>query len=154
MVKVENPIKESGVSRNMTHENNNYHEGDKIQVTVNCSSNEVDKTYTVGMHLGKPYAIVSIGLGCQCYSNWELISCVKDNMANINKLTKAQKEAWGKDQQALYQVGINDANGELTNDSVAVKALARVMHKALVTQAEADIKEAEDEAKAEAVKGK
>lgn len=89
---------------------------------------------------------------CHCDYGWKFVSSANKTMAV--KLTKAQKEAWSKDQQALYAVGINDANGELASQATAVAALVKVNHKALVAQAEADIAEAEAEEAKEKAKSK
>jgi len=72
-------------------------------------------------------------------------------MANVITLTRAQKEAWSKDQQALYRVSLVDTNGEFIGSDAVAKAVARVNKSALVAQAESDIKEAE-EAEKEALK--
>lgn len=89
---------------------------------------------------------------CTCDYAWELISSAEETMAVINKLTKAQKESWTKDQQALYQVGITDSSGNVNGSPITIEALVRVNRKALVAQAESDI--AEQKAEEEAAKAK
>ncbi len=79
---------------------------------------------------------------------FELVSNVNKAMANLNELTKEQKLAFSKDQQALYQVGITDSCGNI-NSTQAIKDLVRVNRKALVEQAQADIAEIEEAEKIE-----
>ncbi len=81
-------------------------------------------------------------------SSLELISGVNETMANLIELTKEQKLAFSKDQQALYRVGITDSCGNI-NSTQAIKDLVRVNRKALVEQAQADIAEIEEAEKIE-----
>lgn len=81
---------------------------------------------------------------CHCYRSWVRVEKAMDSTI---QLTKEQELAFSKEQKALYKTGIVDSNGNY-NSTSALKALMRVNYKALVAQAEADIKEIEDAAKA------
>ena len=100
---------------------------------------------------GKPVVYYGETNYCHCYRSFTFISRTNKTMANVITLTRAQKEAWSKDQQALYRVSLVDTNGEFIGSDAVAKAVARVNKSALVAQAESDIKEAE-EAEKEALK--
>lgn len=142
------PIKENqtmkGGEKIMTHE---YHEGDLVEAIESCGSGSSKGDQGV---IEKAFGSTKIRYRnhytCTDLDMWKLTSCVKEGMDNIIKLTKEQELAFSKEQKALYRTGVVDSCGNISS-SAFYKALLRVNYKALVAQAEADIKEAEDTAK-------
>lgn len=142
------PIEENqtmkGGEKIMTHE---YHEGDLVEAIESCGSGSSKGDQGV---IEKAFGSTKIRYRnhytCTDLDMWKLTSCVKEGMDNIIKLTKEQELAFSKEQKALYRTGVVDSCGNI-NSSAFDKALLRVNYKALVAQAEADIKEAEDTAK-------
>lgn len=128
----------------MTHE---YHEGDLVEAIESCGNGSSKGDQGV---LEEAFGGMRIRYNksctCEHLDNWKLTSCVKENMDNVIKLTKEQELAFSKEQKALYRTGVVDSCGNI-NSSTFSKALLRVNYKALVAQAEADIKEVEDTTK-------
>ncbi len=139
---LENPKKEGG-EENMTHE---FHIGDKVLLGIGaCFKGEYVVT-EINESTGTPVVRkLDKSNFCVCINSWELISCVKETMANLANLTKEQELAFSKEQKALFRVGITDGYGTV-NSTTALNALVRANYKTLVAQAEDDIEEAEAEA--------
>lgn len=142
-IKQEN-LKKEGGEKNMA-----FTKGDKAIMHDSCGQGTPSESIGIfdGIEFRPAFDSPTLGWSCNHLSNWVLISSAEQTMAVINKLTKAQKESWTKDQQALYRVGITDNNGNVNGVTSTIESLVRVNHKALVAQAEADIAEAEQEEK-------
>jgi hypothetical protein len=89
---------------------------------------------------------------CHCSYSWKLISSSNKTMAEFRDVPQAQKLAMTEQAQALYRVGIFDSSGNIADSSALNRALLRLNYKALVAQAEADIKESEEEVAAQKIK--
>lgn len=128
----------------MTHE---YHEGDLVEAIESCGngSSKGDQG-VVEEGFGSLRIRYNKTFTCADLNMWKLTSCVKEDMDNVMKLTKEQELAFSKEQKALYRTGVVDSCGNI-NSAGFNKALLRVNYKALVAQAEADIKEVEDTTK-------
>ena len=123
--------------------------GDKVEAIKNCDGGAcrgdkgVAEAYSGGIRVRYcGSAICEQHLDC-----WKLVSSVNKTMANFAELTKEQELAFSSDQKALYRTGITDSYGNPLQTAL-LNALLRVNYKALVAQAQADIKEKEAEAAA------